>query len=139
MKCAFWKCSCNHIDRKWWFFKNQDNIFWYSCLSFAKKKTEMINILIWKKKNCIIKFVLLNCPELSLWLLVLDNCAAFIFRRSIFTFFLWGCIAILWVSSSNSPLLFFLLDSSNILKSPKNKKTYSKIGIELIHLDSIFC
>ena len=55
LKCAFWKCSCrktvNHIDRKWWFLKSQHNIFWYSCLTFAKKKKEMIKIFIWRKKK----------------------------------------------------------------------------------------
>ena len=53
LKCAFWKCSCSktakHIDRRWWFLKSQDNIFWYSCLTFAKKKKEISKILIWKK------------------------------------------------------------------------------------------
>ena len=53
VKCVFWKCSCsktvNHIDWKWWFLKSQDNIFWYSCLIFAKK--EMIKIFIWRKKK----------------------------------------------------------------------------------------
>ena len=63
LKCAFWKCSCrktvNHIDRKWWFLKSQHNIFWYSCLTFAKKKKEMIKIFIWRKKKfCIINFFL---------------------------------------------------------------------------------
>ena len=61
LKCAFWKCSCmktvNHVDRKWWFLKSQHNIFWYSCLTFAKKKKEMIKIFIWRKKIfCIINF-----------------------------------------------------------------------------------
>ena len=49
MECAFWKCSCSktvkHIDRNWCFLNSPDYNFWYSCLTFAKKKREM------KKKN----------------------------------------------------------------------------------------
>ena len=55
MKCVFWKCSCSetvkHIDRKWCFLKSPDYIFWYSSLTFSKKKKEMKKFLIWKKNS----------------------------------------------------------------------------------------
>ena len=45
---VFWKCSCSetvkHIDRKGCFLKSPDYIFWYSCITFSKKKKEMVKI-----------------------------------------------------------------------------------------------
>ena len=57
----FWKCYCSktvkHIDLKWCFLDSQHYNFWYSCLTFAKKKREIRKILIWKQwKIYIIKF-----------------------------------------------------------------------------------
>ena len=61
MECFFWKCYCSktvkHIDLKWCFLDSQHYYFWYSCLTFAKKKREIRKILIWKQwKIYIIKF-----------------------------------------------------------------------------------
>ena len=61
MECAFWKCYCGktvkHIDWNWCFSDSQHYNFWYSCLTFAKKKREIRKILIWKQwKIYIIKF-----------------------------------------------------------------------------------
>ena len=61
MECFFWKCYCSktvkHIDLKWCFLDSQHYNFWYSCLTFAKKKREIRKILIWKQwKIYIIKF-----------------------------------------------------------------------------------
>ena len=54
VECLFWNYSCSktvrHIGRKWCFLKSQDYIFWYSSLTFSKKKKEMKKFLIWKKK-----------------------------------------------------------------------------------------
>ena len=57
----FWKCYCSktvqHIDSNWCFLNSQHYIFWYSNLTFAKKKREIRKILIWKQwKIYIIKF-----------------------------------------------------------------------------------
>ena len=53
VECAFWKCYCSktveHIDRNWCFFNRKDYNFWYSSLTFAKKKRKMKKISIWKK------------------------------------------------------------------------------------------
>ena len=59
----FWKCYCSktvkHIDLKWCFLDSQHYNFWYSCLTFAKKKREIRKILIWKQwKIYIINFFL---------------------------------------------------------------------------------
>ena len=61
VECFFWKCYCSktvkHIDLKWCFLDSQHYNFWYSCLTFAKKKREIRKILIWKQwKIYIIKF-----------------------------------------------------------------------------------
>ena len=54
VECAFWKCYCSktikHIDRNWYFFNSQDYNFWYSSLTFVKKKRKMKKISIGKKK-----------------------------------------------------------------------------------------
>ena len=55
VECVFWKCSCSetvkYIDWKWCFLKSTDYIFWYSNLTFSKKKKEMIKIWFEKKSN----------------------------------------------------------------------------------------
>ena len=53
VECAFWKCYCSktvqHIDSNWCFLNSQHYYFWYSNLTFAKKKREMKKFSIWKK------------------------------------------------------------------------------------------
>ena len=65
VECLFWKCYCSktdqHIDSNWCFLNSQHYIFWYSNLTFAKKKREIRKILIWKQwKIYIINFFFWN-------------------------------------------------------------------------------
>ena len=55
LKCIFWDGFCDNTirltDLQWWFLYSWGKIFWYSCLTFAKKIDKMAKFFIWKKNS----------------------------------------------------------------------------------------